>query len=125
MTIIRKKHENISYEIEEKICDDCGRIAKRSDSDDTEWKGFYTINFQSFHYSLFDSSMSYELDLCMHCTVRLYKPLLKRKYKKITTEARKRRKCDCDTPILLGSTDSPSIPNGYGRCQVCRVLIKI
>lgn len=125
MTITRKKCENISYAVEEKICDDCGRIASVSDMNDTELLGFDSFNFGALHEPFFDLGMSYELDLCRSCVVKLFKPLLKAKHEKMLIEANERSECECENPVLLGNSDCPSIPIGYARCQICRLLIKI
>jgi len=125
MTIILTKNTDTSYVPERKICDDCGRIANKLDKDDIEWLGFDRLQFCKEHYELFDFDMSYELDLCRHCMTKIFKPLLKKKYKKVLIAAERRRKCNCKNPILLGHEDVPSIPNGLGRCQICRTFINI
>lgn len=125
MTVIRTGKESTSYVVEKKICDACGRVANVSDANDTELLGFDSFNFGALHEPFFDSDMSYEIDLCRSCVVELFKPLLKSKHRKMLIEASERSKCECENPVLLGNSDCPSIPAGYARCQICRLLIKI
>jgi len=124
MTIIYKKHTKIEYKSQTIVCDKCGRKANANEHPQTEWHRFECFNFGYEYYELFDIDMHYELDLCGHCTTEILKDLLKDKRKKVLEEASKRKSCECKNPILLGSGDVPSIPDGYGRCQICRLFIK-
>ncbi len=117
-----EKNETTNYAISEKKCDGCDRIAKHSDLDRGEWLGFEHFNFGAEYSLIFDDSMHCELDLCRHCMKKIFENLLKDTRKKVLKKAKNR--CKCIHPILLGPEDVPSIPKGYGRCQICREFVK-
>jgi len=117
-----EKYEPIMYEVREKKCDRCDRIAKKSDLDQEEWFAFKHFNFGIEYSLIFDDSIHCELDLCRHCMKDVFENLLKNTRKKILKKAKNR--CKCIHPILLGSEDVESIPMGYGRCQICREFVK-
>ena len=126
MTMLREKIEVERFIPRFMICDGCGKLSYRCDSSKVDARDQPYIrhfDFGNEESLVFSDDMSYEIDLCVKCIKNLFGDLLKKRRKKDLKDAMKIKKCECENPVYLGNLDVPSIPEGYGKCQVCGRLV--